>query len=439
METTSVPADTEPVDLDGTPAARSHSPRAIRRTPGTGGVIDLWKDKRGRPTKRATGRWAEGLGKPQGIGSRWRGWYVGDDGKSRTKDFRTEVEAEKWSNTERGKVVTNVWVSPDVGADTFRVVAEQWFKTKAHRKPSTVAGYRSILDNLVLPKWGDGPVKAITYGDLSAWIAELSVNGSQSGTGLSPSRIRQTHQLMGAVFKYAVRAGLAAKNIAAEVERSELPREKKQKEMHCLMHRQLLDLASGTGRFEALTLVLGYCGLRFGEAAALRRRDIGNREITVKASATNVAKRGIVETDTKSGEARTVPVPAPVWERLKAELPSDPDAYVFPSRKGGVLPLGEYRWAFDNALKPLREAAAEERKAEPKGEETTPVFPYATPHDLRHTAASLAISAGANVKVVQRMLGHATATMTLDRYGHLMSDDLAGVADALGEAIAAVA
>jgi integrase len=126
-----------------------------------------------------------------------------------------------------------------------------------------------------------------------------------------------------------------------------------------------------------------------------------------------------------------------VWERLKADLPADPDAYVFPSRKGTVLPLGEYRWAFDNALKPLQTSAAEKRKQEPKGEETTLVFPYVTPHDLRHTCASLAISAGANVKVVQRMLGHATATMTLDLYGHLLSDDLAAVADALGKAMEA--
>jgi integrase len=49
----------------------------------------------------------------------------------------------------------------------------------------------------------------------------------------------------------------------------------------------------------------------------------------------------------------------------------------------------------------------------------------------------LAISAGANVKVIQRLLGHATAAMTLDSYGHLMSDDLAEVATALGNAIQA--
>jgi integrase len=55
-------------------------------------------------------------------------------------------------------------------------------------------------------------------------------------------------------------------------------------------------------------------------------------------------------------------------------------------------------------------------------------------HDLRHTRASLAISAGANVKVVQRLLGHKTAVLTLDRYGHLFPDDLDAVADAFGSA-----
>ncbi|GAS88886.1 tyrosine-type recombinase/integrase [Mycolicibacterium brisbanense] len=404
-------------------------------------MSDLWKNKDGTPSKRATGPWAEGRGKPQGIGKRWRGWYVGDDGKPRTKDCRTEAEAEAWSNTERGKVVTNVWVSPDVGTDTFRAVAEEWFKIKqgAQRKPKTLVGYRSILDTLVLPKWGDTPIKEISYGGLSSWIASLSVDGSVAGTALSASRIRQTHQLMGAVFKYAVKAGLASKNIAAEISpRNDLP-EAPETEQHYLTHAQLIQLASETGRFETMTLVLGYCGLRFGEASALRRKDIGNKEITVRNSATYVQGQGIVETATKTKRTRRVPVPAPVWERLKAELPADADAFVFPSRKRGHLPLGEYRWAFDNAVKAAQAAAEAKREEETAttGEASTPSFPTITPHDLRHTCASLAISAGANVKVIQHMLGHATASMTLDLYGHLMSDDLAGVAEALGEAMKA--
>jgi integrase len=57
-----------------------------------------------------------------------------------------------------------------------------------------------------------------------------------------------------------------------------------------------------------------------------------------------------------------------------------------------------------------------------------------TPHALRHTAASLAIASGANVKVVQTMLGHKSATMTLDLYGHLFDDQLDEIADAMDAA-----
>ena len=65
------------------------------------------------------------------------------------------------------------------------------------------------------------------------------------------------------------------------------------------------------------------------------------------------------------------------------------------------------------------------------GEEPSRPFPRVTPHDLRHTAASLAISAGANVKAVQRMLGHASEAMTLDTYADLFDDDLDAVSAAL--------
>ena len=61
--------------------------------------------------------------------------------------------------------------------------------------------------------------------------------------------------------------------------------------------------------------------------------------------------------------------------------------------------------------------------------EGRPGLPRVTAHALRHTAASLAISAGANPKVVQRMLGHASAAMTLDVYADLFESDLEAVAE----------
>lgn len=66
-------------------------------------------------------------------------------------------------------------------------------------------------------------------------------------------------------------------------------------------------------------------------------------------------------------------------------------------------------------------------------QEVDPSFPRVTPHDLRHTAASLAISAGANPKLVQRMLGHASAAMTLDTYADLFADDLETVSARLND------
>jgi integrase len=66
-----------------------------------------------------------------------------------------------------------------------------------------------------------------------------------------------------------------------------------------------------------------------------------------------------------------------------------------------------------------------------RAQSTDKTFRRVTRHDLRHTAASLAISAGANVKVVQRMLGHKSAKVTLDTYAALFPDDLDNVVDAL--------
>jgi integrase len=62
-------------------------------------------------------------------------------------------------------------------------------------------------------------------------------------------------------------------------------------------------------------------------------------------------------------------------------------------------------------------------------------FPRVTAHDLRHTAASLAIGSGANPKVVQWMLGHASAAMTLDVYADLFDSDFTAVADKLSETV----
>lgn len=90
---------------------------------------------------------------------------------------------------------------------------------------------------------------------------------------------------------------------------------------------------------------------------------------------------------------------------------------------GGVMRAGNFRNRVFNA-------------AVTRCMEKDETFPRLTIHDLRHTAASLAVSAGANVKSVQRMLGHASAAMTLDVYADMFDDDLDAVAVALNDGAA---
>lgn len=300
---------------------------------------------------------------------------------------------------------------------TFGVMAERWFKTKATKAPKTVAGYRSLLDTVVLPRWENVALRDVGFEDVQEWITGLSVDGSTKtvGRGLSASRVIQAYQVVGQVLRYAIRAKHLAANPADDVE---LPR-KLETEQRFLTHEQLQRLAVAAGRFRTLVLVLGYCGLRLGEASALRVSDVDieGRRISVRRSATYVTGQGMVEGTTKTKTSRTVPVPRFLAPLLRTEIGDRaPGDLVFPPRRGSYLAPGELRWVFDPAAKAIEQ-------------------PGLKPHELRHTCASLAISAGANIKVVQRLLGHKTAALTLDRYGHLYGDDLDAVADAFDAAV----
>lgn len=128
--------------------------------------------------------------------------------------------------------------------------------------------------------------------------------------------------------------------------------------------------------------------------------------------------RGLIEGPTKTHTTRSVPVPRFVIKLLETEIEGrDDDALVFPSaRGGGYLTPGQARYAFQKATSAVDGCDGVRLQ------------------DLRHTCASLAISEKANIKVVQKLLGHKTAVLTLDRYGHLYPDDLDAVATAFDSA-----
>ncbi len=168
--------------------------------------------------------------------SRWRVRWVDSAGAERTKTYQRKHDAQAYLNGLTADLERREYADPRKSAETFGSVAAQWFTTKQHRKLKTVAGYRALLDTVVLPKWELVPLKPIDYESYSTWLGGLSVDGGQRGTGLSANRITQAHQLVGAVLKYAQRTGKVAKNVALEIRRDEDLPEQAERERRYLNH-----------------------------------------------------------------------------------------------------------------------------------------------------------------------------------------------------------
>lgn len=140
---------------------------------------------------------------------------------------------------------------------------------------------------------------------------------------------------------------------------------------------------------------------------------------------------GVFELGTPKGhKRRSVPFPRFLAEHLAKDCEDKgPDDLVFPGHNGHSLRQPRVRGGADaetRAWDSWFAAALQDAKAS-----------RVMPHDLRHTAASFAVSAGANVKAVQQMLGHSSAAMTLDIYADLFDDNLNAVTTRLHEAVSA--
>ena len=342
----------------------------------------------------------------------WRVRYRTPDRRQTDKrGFRTKREAEDYLASVEVSKMRGEWVDATRSKVSVGEWSVAWFDAQLQLKPTTLSGYRHALDKHVLPRWGRVGLLDVAHVDVQAWVTGLSAT-------LGPSAVRQTYLVLSGVLKYAVRDGRLPRNPCDDIR---LPRLTKRRRGY-LSHLQVAHLADQLGEQGDVALFLAYTGLRWGEMAALKvgHLDRVRRRIDVDAAVSE--PRGVLVWGTpKTHERRSVPFPALLDAVLAERCASKGrEELVFTGGDGGVLRGGNFRSRFfAPAIKELRERDAD--------------FPTITPHDLRHTAASLAVSAGANVKAVQRMLGHASAAMTLDVYADLFDDDLDAVAVVLDD------
>lgn len=336
---------------------------------------------------------------------RWRvRWIEGT--KDRSRSFSRKSDAERFAaqvliDTERGD-----FVDPKNGTQVFGPYALEWLE---RRNPllarSTAVGYESLLRTVILPEFSNAPIRAIDRQAVERWIAE------NARRGLSSSRIRQAYGVVAQILDDAVDARLVASN---RVRGAHLPPIGTSRDHRYLTHEELRALADATDTSRGLVLLLGYGGLRFGEAAGLRVGDV-DPDGTVRISKSLREVNGSqYETTTKTRQSRTVILPRSVVAEL--DLERRPDEYLFLVK-----------------TKPLRYSNFRIRVWLPAIEKTG-LAPLRI-HELRHTAASLAVQAGANLLVVARMLGHADPSVTAKVYADLFPEDLRAVADRLEIAI----
>jgi integrase len=339
--------------------------------------------------------------------------HRGPTGHKISKSFKLKRDAELWLAAEEVAKASSTWVSPAQSKVTVGAWADQWLAGQAHLKQSAQARYRGIAQKYVKPRWGTVPLNRVTHADVVAWLSSLT-------GGLSASSVRHIHRTLSLILELAVRDGRLTKNPAHGVKLQKLPQPGKR----YLDRDEVFRLADSAGehgeQYRALILLLAFCGLRWGEAAGLKvgRVDPMRRKLIVAETLIDDKTTGaLVWESPKNHAAREVYMPPFLADELAQVVAGKgQDELVFVTNRGKPLSNGNFRrYVFDQAAADAGLAGI-------------------TPHVLRHTAASLAVSAGANVKAVQRMLGHASAAMTLDVYAGLFDSDLEGLADRMGAA-----
>ena len=379
-------------------------------------------------TKKA--KYREAVKKAKSLGrrppARWEVMYYDQTGKLRSEVAATKARAEQRRTELEAALSTDTYVDPTTAKVSFAEVADKWLESRHDLRPSTWWKYRGLLDTHVNVRWGDVQLRAIRSEDIAAWLGSLLKSRTEGGSGLGPSQARHAFRVLSMVLDWCV----PAKLLRNPAEGVKLPVRPETEHVY-LSFEQVERLANAAGDLRtkygrptasasvnrALILLLAYTGLRWGEAAALRvgRVDLVKRRIRVVS--TFYELNGVQhEGPPKSGKHRTVAIPPSLVPELKQVIGGRGDhELVFTTARGASLRANNWR---------VREFNPAVKLAKLDGLGLTP-------HKLRHTAASLAIAAGADVKVLQHMLGHADAAMTLNIYGHLFPDRLDEVADTL--------
>jgi len=270
----------------------------------------------------------------------------------------------------------------------------------------------------IIPAWGERRLADIRPSDIAAWVAGLAASG------LAPASVRTCRRQLASCLRAAVNEGLIVTNPADATRPPQVARQ----EARFLTPDELVQLERAMDPWWSLIVPFAVdTGLRIGELAALRVSDVDllRGRVRVLATATGVTRtvsgsehrRQVGPPKTAAGRRVVPTLTRSTGERvaaLIAERGLGRDDWLWSGRRGAPMDPNVFR----------------ARIWHPAVERAGLAEPTPTPHSLRHTAVALWVAAGMTDPLrLSRWLGHTSATVTWDVYGHLLGgNDDAGVA-----------
>ena len=317
--------------------------------------------------------------------------------------------AQAWLNQRLTERDAGIAVKP--AQQTLNEYLDRWLETavKPKVRPKTWMGYRSLLHNHIRPALGARPLAKIKPLEVQQAFQDMI------DRGLSARTIEYTRMVLRQAFKQAIQWRLLTFNPCDGVQ---IPR-RQRREMQALspeQARRFLVVARGT-RYGMLFELAITTGLRPSEYLALKWEDIDFERGTLSVVRSLDAMPGggyrLEETKTRNsrrvvkllpGVLRALLEHRQAQQRLREEAGErwNEQGFVFTNAEGG--PLDGHNLSSRHLRRILKEAG----------------LPQIRLYDLRHTAATLALSAGVPVKVVSEMLGHSSVALTLDVYSHVL-------------------
>jgi integrase len=326
---------------------------------------------------------------------KWRARYRDESGKEHSRHFDRKIDAQQWLDQVTSAVVTGTYADPKAGRITFAAFFGEWSARQVWA-PGTVLAMSLAARSV---PFAGKPMKQVRRSEVETWIKQMDA------AGLAPGTIKTRYVNVRSVFRAAVKDRVIGSDPTDGVR---LPRGRRaEAAMSIPTPEEVGQLMAVTDeRFRPFIALCAFAGLRLGEAAGVQLGDVDFLRKTLKVSR---------QVQRVNGAA--IDIRAPKYGSERVVYLADSLVNVLAEHVAAHGTSGKDRWLFagegddpphQNTVgywwrKTLRDAGLTGIKL----------------HDLRHFYASGLIAAGCDVVTVQRSLGHAKATTTLNTYAHL--------------------